>query len=159
MKKKNLRIHRIKNLTPRQTHPEVFIDRGNMDIGIFDLVMKMLYENSDKNTMHLENEIFQPFNINLPKKETERIWDVLISSGFISPIMGFGNAGKVALTKTGYQIMSQYGTYSKFMEHNNPNNAPQPAIVVQMNQPPENGESKDAANPGQTSGLDNGVEG
>ncbi|XZF15281.1 hypothetical protein ACTHGU_04025 [Chitinophagaceae bacterium MMS25-I14] len=119
---------------PAHEHPEIYIDRGDMDIRLFDLVLKMLYENSDKSTLHLENEILKPFNINLPPKENERIWDVLLSSGFVSPVVGFGNAGKIELTKTGYQIMSQYGAYSKFLEMSAAAGQQRQPIIIQMDQ-------------------------
>ena len=60
---------------------------------IVELVMKVLYENAHRNALDLEKEIFAPSNIKLPVTETQRIWDILTSSGFISPVVGFGNAG------------------------------------------------------------------
>ena len=39
----------------------------------------------------------------------------MISSGWVTPVIGFGNAGKVELTKTGYQLMSQFGGYSEYL--------------------------------------------
>lgn len=131
--KKQLRISKkqkaqdaISKKYPELTHNHLVTDRN-----IFDLVLKMLFENSDKNALSLEKEIFEPFKIKMSRKEQERVWDVLINSGFVNPIVGFGNAGKIGLSQTGYQIMTQYGTYSNFIESSQQGRQQQP-IVLQL---------------------------
>ena len=83
--KKHLRISKkqktqdvISKKYPELTHNHLATDRN-----IFDLVLKMLFENSDKNALSLEKEIFEPFKIKMSRKEQERVWDVLINSGFV----------------------------------------------------------------------------
>ncbi len=100
-------------------------DTKKEDEHIIDVVLKTLYSNSDKNAMHLEEDIYKPSNIRIPAKESERLWEVLISSGLIKPIVGFGNSGKVALSNSGYQLMAAYGGYHEYLkalQENNSNN-------------------------------------
>jgi hypothetical protein len=40
---------------------------------------------------------------------------VLTSSGWVSPTIGFGKAGKLELTKAGFLMMSQFGGYSQYL--------------------------------------------
>lgn len=87
---------------------------------ILDLVMKHLYNDPEKEVMHLEEEIYKPNNIVLPKKVAERVWESLKSSGMVAPLIGFGNSGKVELTNAGQQVMSQFGGYANFLHMQNP---------------------------------------
>jgi len=98
------------------------IDRSELDKNIFDAVLNYLYLNADKNSVDLNKDIFSHMSIALPDNEKERIWGVLTSSGWVSPIVGFGNAGKIELTKAGFQLMSQFGSYSDYLGsiQNNP---------------------------------------
>lgn len=121
------------------------IDRNEMDRNIFDVVLKYLYINADKNVLDLDNDVLSHMTIKLPAREKERVWDVLTSSGWVSPKIGFGNAGKIALTKAGFQLMSQFGSYSDYLlaVHNKPgepevNN--NPLTSIETNQvPPQTG--------------------
>lgn len=107
---------RMKAITGGQMQPQqVVISRQDLDRQVFDLVLGTLYDNSDKNVLDLETEIYKPYNVQLPRKEAERIWDVLVRSGLVNPVVGFGNAGKLELSKTGFQLMSQYGSYSQYL--------------------------------------------
>lgn len=111
---------RLKNqakVNQQQQRPLLVLpDHRDIDRRLFDIVLASLYENADKDTLHMENDIFKPLNINLPPNESDRIWEVMISSGFVSPVVGFGNAGKLELTQAGYQLLSQYGTYSQYLQ-------------------------------------------
>ena len=89
---------------------------------ILDIVMKTLFENADKNGLNLEKDIFRPLDIKLPAKEVDKVWEVIINSGLINPIVGFGNSGKVELTSEGVKMMSQYGGYLNFLAQTQPNN-------------------------------------
>ncbi|PZF72508.1 hypothetical protein [Taibaiella soli] len=133
--KKHLRISKKQKAQDAisKKYPELMHNHLATDRNIFDLVLKMLFENSDKNALSLEKEIFEPFKIKMSRKEQERVWDVLINSGFVNPIVGFGNAGKIGLSQTGYQIMTQYGTYSNFIESSQQGRQQQP-IVLQLSQ-------------------------
>lgn len=91
------------------------VDQGEYDRNVIDHVIKTLYNNSDKVSLHLESEIYKPSNISLPFKESERLWAIMLSSGLVTPAIGFGNAGRVELTKTGYQLMAQYGGYKEYL--------------------------------------------
>jgi len=134
--KKHLRISKKEKAQAAITkrHPELMHNHLATDRNIFDLVLKMLFENSDKNALNLEKEILAPFEIKMTRKEQERVWDVLINSGLVNPIVGFGNAGKIGLSQSGYQIMTQYGTYSNFVESSQQGRQQQP-IVLQLTQP------------------------
>jgi len=114
--------------TPAQKQPLLVLpDHRDIDRRLFDIVLASLYENADKDTLHIENDILKPLNINLPPNEADRVWEVMVSSGLVSPVVGFGNAGKLELTRAGYQLLSQYGTYSQYLqwvnEHNSNKNA------------------------------------
>jgi hypothetical protein len=100
----------------------VLPDHRDIDRRLFDIVLASLYENADKDTLHMEDDILKPLNINLPPNEADRIWEVMVSSGLVSPVVGFGNAGKLELTKSGYQLLSQYGTYSQYLQFINEHN-------------------------------------
>ena len=64
----------------------------------------------------MQEEILKPQNILLAPKDVERIWEVMVNTGLVHAVIGFGNAGKLDLTNEGYQLMSQYGSYSAFIE-------------------------------------------
>lgn len=121
------------------------IDRNEMDRNIFDVVLKYLYINADKNVLDLDNDVLSHMTIKLPAREKERVWDVLTSSGWVSPKIGFGNAGKIALTKAGFQLMSQFGSYSDYLQavHNKPAEpevSNKPLTSIETNQvPPQTG--------------------
>ncbi len=97
-------------------------DHRDIDRRLFDIVLASLYENADKDTLHMENDILKPLNIALPPNEADRIWEVMVSSGLVSPVVGFGNAGKLELTRAGYQLLAQYGTYSQYLQWVNEHN-------------------------------------
>lgn len=139
MKKKYPRISKkmreIRNVQQQQT---VTMTRFELDRQVFDLVLSTLYENSDKNVLDLQREIFKPYHVQLPPKENERIWDVLVSSGLVNPVMGFGNAGKLELSKAGFQLMTQYGSYTGYLAANQAQHEQQrPTFLVQLPQNPE----------------------
>lgn len=94
-------------LTPEQ---RVALDRDMMNI-----VTKILFEDSQKDELDLQKDVIDKSNVIFPQKEVERIWNVLIGSTWISPIVGFGKAGKLELTNAGLQMMSQYGSYKNFL--------------------------------------------
>lgn len=60
--------------------PITLVDQSEEDKRIIDLVLSTLYNNSHKNSLNLETEIYQPLNIQLPHKEAERLWEVLNST-------------------------------------------------------------------------------
>jgi hypothetical protein len=120
--------------------PSQIIDVSEKDKLVIDIVLHTLYNNSDIDTMQLEEQIYKPNNILLNRKDAERLWEVLISSGWISPVVGFGNAGEISLTRDGYKLMSQYGSYMKYLEVINTPQAPSTVILplqVQEEQDPE----------------------
>ena len=111
-----------------KVRPMPELNRSEMDRNIFDVVLKYLYINADKNSLDLDNEILSHMTIRLPGREKERIWNVLTSSVWVSPITGFGNAGKIELTKAGFQLMSQFGSYTDYLAAMQ-NNPVQPNVV------------------------------
>jgi hypothetical protein len=102
--------------------------RGQMDRSVFDVVLKTLYINS-KSELDLEKDIFAASKLQIPKTESERIWNVLMSSGLVSAAVGFGKAGKVELTKQGYQLMAQFGGYKEYLESVENSQKPQTIIM------------------------------
>lgn len=102
--------------------------RSQMDKSLFDVVLKTLYVNS-KSELDLEKEIFAAANLKVPHTESERIWNVLMSSGLVSAAVGFGKAGKVELTKQGYQLMAQFGSYKQYLESVEASQKPQTIIM------------------------------
>lgn len=115
---KKSRIQKLKNKrenSPKDAPQRQVITRQDMDRMIFDMVMSEIYENSDVNEL-LYDEILSKYRVQLPEKEKQRLWDVLTNTTWVSPKMGFGQAGKLELTQQGYQLMSQYGSYSNYVE-------------------------------------------
>ena len=114
---KKSRIQKLKNIQkgnqPQQGQGRT-ITRQDMDRMLFDMVMGEIYENSDVNSVLFE-DILHKYQVELPVKEKERIWDVITNSMWISPMMGFGQAGKLELTPQGFQLMAQYGSYSNYL--------------------------------------------
>jgi hypothetical protein len=94
----------------------VMADKKQQDIRMIDVALNSLYNNGDKATRSLNDEILVPNSINLPEQEVERLWDILLSTNLVNPVIGFGNAGKLSLTNSGYQLMNQYGSYSAFLD-------------------------------------------
>ncbi len=94
----------------------VMADKKQQDIHMIDVALNALYNNGDKTTRALNDEILIPNSISLPESEVERLWDILLSTNLVNPVIGFGNAGKLTLTNSGYQLMNQYGSYSAFLD-------------------------------------------
>lgn len=103
-------------------------DRIQMDKSVFDVVLKTLYVGT-KNELHLENEIYATAKLKVPPKEADRLWNVLMSSGWVVPAVGFGRAGKVELTKAGYQLMATFGGYKEYLESVENSQKPQTIIM------------------------------
>ncbi len=100
-----------------------------VDADVIDVVLNTLYRNADKDILNLENDIYKPANIQLPHKEAERLWEVMISTGWITPTIGFGNSGKVGLSRAGYQLLAQFGSYKAYLASLQQNNQPQTIIM------------------------------
>jgi len=112
--KKQIRI-KSKKTKKIVLSPSSPAERLELDKNVIDLTLRMLFENADKNAIDLHKDIFEKARIVLPQKETQRIWDVLTGSGWVSPTIGFGKAGKLELTKAGFQMMSQFGGYTQYL--------------------------------------------
>jgi len=106
----------VKSVRQEKKTPTVnALDHSEIDKSLCDLVLHSLYDNAHKSAMSLENEIFEPNHVKLPIQESQRIWNVLLGSGWVVPCVGFGNAGKIGLSKAGYQLMVQFGGYKQFL--------------------------------------------
>lgn len=105
-------ILRYKNRIPAAN----MIDRKEVDVIIIDATLKTLYNEGDKVAGSLQDDVLKPNKIQMPESETDRIWDILINTGLVNPVIGFGNSGKLTLTNEGYQLMRQFGSYSAFVE-------------------------------------------
>ena len=86
------------------------------DIKVIDTTVKALYNDGDRMPLDFKREILNRHKIIISDKYTERIWDILLSTGLVSPVIGFGNSGKLTLTNDGYQLMNKFGSYSAFLE-------------------------------------------
>jgi hypothetical protein len=72
--------------------------------------------------------------------------EVLINTGFVKHVVGFGKAGKVEITLTGMQLVSQFGDYLKYLESEaNRQSQPQTIIVPMMVADDDQGETSVAA--------------
>lgn len=116
-------FERFKNRVPLPA----MLDRKQQDILIIDKTLTSLYNDGDKIIRSLQEDILKNNKINLTEKDTERIWDILMNSGLVHAVIGFGNTGKMDLTQDGYHLMSQFGSYSAFIEE-------QKRQVAQQNQ-------------------------
>ncbi len=125
--KKHIRLNRRKS-AEIVLAPSTPAERQEMDKNVIDLVLRMLFENADKNAVDLDKDVLRKARIILSQKETQRIWDVLTSSGWVSPTIGFGKAGKLELTRAGFQMMSQFGGYAQYLASMQ-NNQPQTIIL------------------------------
>lgn len=86
------------------------------DIKVIDTTVRALYNDGDRMPLDFKKEILSRHKISISDKYTERIWDILLSTGLVSPVIGFGNSGKLTLTNDGYQLMNKFGSYSAFLE-------------------------------------------
>jgi hypothetical protein len=105
----------LKRMKVRPAVLPTILDQSTFDKNIIDIILNTLYNNSHTDAMHLENEIYKPNNVTLSPKETERIWEILKASGWVTPVIGFGNSGKIEMTREGYQLMAQYGSYKSYL--------------------------------------------
>lgn len=117
--------NRINKLKKAKIKPVTIVDRSDVDIAVIDIVLKSLYHNSHVDTLHIENDIYKNANISVPYVESERLWEVMLNSGLVNPVAGFGNAGKLKLSRTGYQLMAQFGGYREYMDSLRNTNEPQ----------------------------------
>ena len=140
----HLRISKNKKAVKRlHTRQGGLVESREMDQRIVDTVLNRLYNNSTKNMLHLESEIYAPANIQLPPEDAERVWEVMISTGLVTPVIGFGNSGKVELTRAGYQLMAQYGGYSQYLATVNQPPQPQTIILpIQIQEEPQPGQTQ-----------------
>ena len=115
------------NTKPR---PETILDRNEIDIALIDLVLKSLYHNSHIDILHVENDIYKNANVQVPYVEAERLWEVMTNSGLVNPVAGFGNAGKLKLSRSGYQLMAQYGGYAEYIATVKAQNNNQPVAAA-----------------------------
>lgn len=110
---------------------------------LIDISMKELYNQGDKRELRLVEDILTPNKIKFSNEQSlESYWDIITNSGFVKPSIGFGNNGKVSLSKAGFDLMNQFGSYMDFLRAQEPPRAgsiPNPQL-----QPPSNTPPKDA---------------
>jgi hypothetical protein len=106
----------MKKLKKANIPPATIMDRDEADMVIIDVVLKALYHNSHIDTLHIDNDIYKLANIEIPFVESERLWEVMLNSGLVNPVAGFGNAGKLKLSRFGYELMAKYGGYVEYMQ-------------------------------------------
>lgn len=123
--------NRANKLKKAAIKPKTILDSNQVDIAVIDLVLKALYYNSHIDAMDVEKDIYKRANVQVPYEEAERLWEVMINTGLVNPVAGFGNAGKLKLSRTGYQLMAQYGGYAEYMEAMKNSNNNQPQIIIE----------------------------
>lgn len=107
-------VERFKNRVPLPA----MMDKKQQDILIIDKALESLYNDGDKVIRSLQDDVLKPNKLGLNEKEAGRIWDLMVNTGLVHAVIGFGNTGKLDLTNEGYQLMSQFGSYSSFLaEH------------------------------------------
>jgi len=109
--KKRKIIHRFRT---RNT-AEASVSQKERDIQLIDLVLKKLYNEGDKETASLNEDILKPARIQFTEAGSDRLWDLLLSTGLVNPVIGFGKSGNLTLTNDGYQLMTKFGSYSNFI--------------------------------------------
>lgn len=122
--RKRTQINNIgKNIAKKQTSIQRLRSRSaqmpaqrEQDIKVIDTTVRALYNDGDRMPLDFKKEILNRHKISISDKYTERIWDILLSTGLVSPVIGFGNSGKLTLTNDGYQLMNKFGSYSAFLE-------------------------------------------
>jgi len=92
------------------------IDKKQQDIALIDVALVALYNDGDKVTRSLNEDILRPNKIKISEKDFGRIWDIMVNTGLVNPVIGFGNGDKLNLTTDGYQLMVQFGSYRAFLE-------------------------------------------
>lgn len=117
--------NRVNKVKKANIKPMTIVDRNEVDIAIMDIVLKALYHNSHIDTI-LIDEIYKQSKIDIPYIEAERLWEVMLNSGLVNPVAGFGNAGKLKLSRSGYQLMAQFGGYKAYMDTLKNKDVPQP---------------------------------
>ena len=112
--KKRKGIERFKNRVPLPA----MMDKKTQDILIIDKALESLYNDGDKVVRSLQDDVLKPNKVMLNESGVARLWDMMVNTGLVHPVIGFGNNGKLDLTNEGYQLMSQFGSYSAFLaEH------------------------------------------
>lgn len=121
--RKRTQIRDVNNAEKKQTSVQRLRSRSapvpaqrEQDIKVIDTTVKALYNEGDRMPLDFKKEILNRHKLTISDKYTERIWDILLSTGLVSPVIGFGNAGKLSLTNDGYQLMNKFGSYSAFLE-------------------------------------------
>jgi hypothetical protein len=112
-------LNKRRNLIQRMHNrlaPQTFDCKRDKDLCVIDTTLNALYNNGDKTTKEFQKEILRNNRIKLTQEEVDRMWDILLSTGLVNPLIGFGNSGKLAITNQGYQLMRQYGSYSAFIK-------------------------------------------
>lgn len=111
LNKKNKVINRLRT---RKT-VEATLDQQGQDLHLIDLVLEKLYNKGDKQTASLEEDVLTVHKIRYTQSGRERLWDLLVNTGFVQPVIGFGKSGRLSLTSEGYQLMTRFGSYSNFI--------------------------------------------
>jgi len=121
-------VHHVHN----EEHAKPVLSQKEIDTQLLDIILQALYNNGNKLSLSLTKDIFDTLKIPYNQEGSERIWEILINTGFVSPVIGFGNEDKMDLTTDGYKMMTRYGSYKAYLAtlEQNQNN---PKIVIQAN--------------------------
>jgi len=117
------------------------------DVKVIDTTVKALYNDGDRMPLDFKKDILLRHKIEIGDRYAERIWDILLSTGLVSPVIGFGNSGKLTLTNDGYQLMNKFGSYTAFLEAMQREQAQQgmqlPQFIIQTEEEQGNGEEQE----------------
>lgn len=107
-----------KNMDEKANHAQkVQLTPKDVSNILLDISMKALYNDGDKVELRLVEDILDPNKIQFnDEKSLESYWDIITNSGFVKPSIGFGNNGKISLSKVGFDVMSQFGSYMAFLQ-------------------------------------------
>ncbi len=83
---------------------------------LIQYIFFFLYKNLSKNEMHLEQDILAPTHIILDDNQLEHLRELLFSTSFIKPCIGFGKRGLIYLTGQGIHMMKTYGSYMNYVQ-------------------------------------------
>lgn len=102
------------NTTPPQGNP---MSLKQVEAILLNVSLQELFNHGDQRDLDFVQQILAPNNIKVPEGQPlEAFWDIVNNSGFIKAKIGFGNQGRVALTKEGYQLMAKYGSYFEYLK-------------------------------------------
>ena len=99
------------------TEAQALAQKQQIQAFVMDMSLKALYNNGNRQDLKFVEEILTPNNVRIDDAASlEILWDIITNTPFIKAKIGFKNDGSVSITNTGYDLMSQYGSYMNYMK-------------------------------------------